>query len=650
MANYYNNGGFSNKKINYGSGGLIYNPAGFSQTAQTISVRTMRTGAQTGPSTPYGPGADEITYNPVQAAPSSYYGFPAIDSLWDPDTDLGFVVTTSDTSVVNISNTMTALDAQGNGTTVLLDYAPPSAQAAVSWSVHMFWGQPSIFKGFYNFHNSTSPVASGAYGVTRASFAIRGGCVGGQIRSDFYSYYNKNINFQPSPSSIPQTWPVSVGTRGVVISMGWLDDDAVSMGIAAEMDAMLISTNSGFASPSSTSSMGVGYKIFNSPAGGTFVGNSLFSNLGGNSDQASSGSMFIPVPLLGNKTYTGTTQPKRSGIWDVGASYRAKFEGPKERRTKVAREYTLSTPIIYEPLVGFYDTLKFSPDGKSLYGSGNVYTSYSTNVIKIPLANAWDLSSINMAGFSTANIQLGSVFGAQYNGVNTRDTLSISNDGKSVSLFAYNDTTGNKIVSVPLDTPYDILSTNTNVILRSMTVVGVVFNAPTQILQDGRVVKLAYDYNTSSPESPTVNYENYRGFSNYPYGGLNSPYGSTVPQSRNWYTYKYYTQGLYAGNTPPIDQLIFSNDGRYSVYKNPTSNVISVLKLVTPFDTSTYEIYDQIEFSNVNGVFPASLNMLNNNSQYKVFHYDQENDKIFLYRQIYTYPIINNVVSLVEIS
>jgi hypothetical protein len=256
-----------------------------------------------------------------------------------------------------------------------------------------------------------------------------------------------------------------------------------------------------------------------------------------------------------------------------------------------------------------------------------------------------------MAGFSTANIRLGSVFGAQYNGVNTKDTLSISNDGKSVSLFASNATTGNKqIVSVLLDTPYDILSTNTNVILRSMTVVGVAVSAPTQILQDGRVVKLAYDYNTSSPESPTVNYENYRGFSNYPYGGLNSPYGSTVPKSRNWYTYKYYTQGPYYNPPPPVDQLIFSNDGRYSVYKNPTSNVISVLKLVTPFDTSTYEIYDQIEFSNVNGVFPASLNMLNNNSQYKVFHYDQENDKIFLYRQIYTYPIINIVVSLVEIS
>jgi hypothetical protein len=77
--------------------------------------------------------------------------------------------------------------------------------------------------------------------------------------------------------------------------------------------------------------------------------------------------MFIPVPLLGNKTYTGTTQPKRSGIWDVGASYRAKFEGPKEKRTKVAREYTLSTPIVYNQYVNPYETIKFSPDGKSLW-------------------------------------------------------------------------------------------------------------------------------------------------------------------------------------------------------------------------------------------------------------------------------------------
>ena len=654
MANYYNNGGFSNKKTNYGSGGLIYNPAGFTQTAQTISVRTMRDGDQTGTPTGsaptgYGPGDDEIPFSPFSAPSSTYYGFPAIDQLWDPDTDLGFVVTVSDSSATNISNSMSALDAGGNGTTVLLDYAPPSAQSAVSWSVHMFYGQPSTFSGFYNFHNSTSPATSGTNGVTRASFAIRGGCVGGQIRPDFYSFYNKNMNFQPSPSSVPQTWPVSVGTRGVVLSYGWLDDDPLRMGITAEMDAMLISTFSGFGTPGSSSSLGVGYKIFNSPAGGTFTGSALFTNLGGNSDQASSGSMFIPVPLLGNKTYTGTTQPKRSGIWDVGASYRAKFEGPKEKRTKVAREYTLSTPIVYNPYVNSYETIKFSPDGKSLYGTSNVYnTGVYEGVMKVPLANAWDLSSINMAGFSQANIYLGSGLSS----LNTRDALTISNDGKSVALSVVGLVGGSsysKIVSVPLDTPYDILSANTNVIIRSMVTLTRIFSAPRQILQNGLVVKMGIDYDISSPESSSY-YENYRGFSNYPYGGINSTYASYVPASRNWNSYKYSTQGSTSNPPPDVDKLIFSDDGRYSVYPNPTSNVISVLKLRTPFDISTFEIYDQIEFSNINGIFSASSNMINNSSQYKVFHYDQENDKIFLYRQIYGYAIINNMVSFVEIS
>ena len=91
MANYYNNGGFSNRRTSYGSGGLIYNPTAFAESAGTISVRTMRTGSQVGPATPIGPGSDQIPFSPAYPVGNSFYTFPAIDSSWDPDIDLGFV-------------------------------------------------------------------------------------------------------------------------------------------------------------------------------------------------------------------------------------------------------------------------------------------------------------------------------------------------------------------------------------------------------------------------------------------------------------------------------------------------------------------------------------------------------------------------------
>jgi hypothetical protein len=647
MANYYKNGGFSNKKINYGTGGLIYDPTAFTQSAGTISLRTMRTGDQIGSSnetyTP-GPGADEITYSPTQALGSAYYTFPAIDASWDPDVDLGFVVTCSDTSIGLISSAMTPLSGTG-GNTVLLDYAPPAAQAAVSWSVHMFWGQPKTLSGFYGFHQSSPPGTPGAYNTLRTSFAIRGGCVGGQIRPDFYSFYNKNINFQPSPTSVPQTWPVSVGTRGVVISMGWLDDDVVFMSQTAEMDAMLISNYAGPGTASSSASLGIGYKIFNSPTGGSFFGNSIFGSLGGNSDQASSGSMFIPVPLIQSTDYTGTTKTKRSGIWDVGASYRAKFEGPKDKRKKVAREFKLSASIDYGYIYSTFATLYMAPDGKSIYGGSNVL-GQSTNVIKIPLANAWDFTSITMSGFTNTNIFRS---GGKLNSIDTRYGMNISQDGTTLSLSG-TDTSGRRgLFSVPLAIAYDINSANTQAVFRSMiSPSGYSINVG-QILQNGSVARMAFDQDTTgSPESGSTWY-NYRGVSDFPYNANNAAYTSFVPKSKDWLTYYYAYTG---GSLLPTDTdgLLFSNDGRYSVSYVPSSNVITVLKLNTPFDPTTHEVYDQIEFSNVSGTFPASTAMQTSGSQYKVFHYDQENDKIYLFRNEFVQYSTNKVVSIVEIS
>jgi hypothetical protein len=294
-----------------------------------------------------------------------------------------------------------------------------------------------------------------------------------------------------------------------------------------------------------------------------------------------------------------------------------------------------------------------APDGKSIYGTSNLTTSTLNDVFKIPLANAWDFSSINISGIVCANILTPPSSGGLLSSVNNRYGLTMSDDGKSITLYGVR-AGSTRLFSVPLDIPYDILSTNTQVILRSL-IPGVdpggynQQNAPVQTLGKGGVTRFSRTMSFTDPEGPD-SFATYRGFSNFPYGANGFPSTSYVPATRNWNDFSY-GGGSGAVVAPYLDNLFFSDDGRYAV-TNPdaTLNTITIVKLNTPFDPLTAEIYDQIEFANTSSIFLPTTAMKAFPADYRVMYYDQENDKIILYRRRYVYGINQQVTSIVEIS